>query len=166
MNKIIFFVVFVFILLVCVGCHTKKEIVYESHTDTISLVTHDTITIQSHSVDTLHEYKVINTIDTIRDVQTKIITLRENGDTIREYINNNYYHYINQKDSSNKYQSKIDSLQKQITQLQTEKEKIDNQKDKEVVKVKQNVIWKYLCAIMSFLLVCGIGYILWFKLKK
>jgi succinate dehydrogenase/fumarate reductase-like Fe-S protein len=140
--------------------------VYESHTDTISLVTHDTITIQSHSVDTLHEYKVINTIDTIRDVQTKIITLRENGDTIREYINNNYYHYINQKDSSDRYQSKIDSMQKQITQLEKDKEKITNDKNKEVTKLKKNNFWKYVTCILCGVLIVGCLYIVWLKIKK
>lgn len=144
-----------------INCTTKREIITEVHTDTIFNETHDTLVITQNKVDTIRDYQIIQKTDTIRDIQTRVITLKESGDTIREVVQNNVYHYVYQKDSTDKYKSKIDSLQKSISQLLQEKKKIQNSKDKEVVKEKKD----YLGYITFFVFIIGLACIAFFAYK-
>ena len=154
------------IICFCWGCVTKKEVVTEIRTDTIHIESHDTLELLTSKVDTIREYQIVQKTDTIRDVQTRIITLKESGDTIREVINNNLYHYIYQKDSTDKYQNKIDSMQQSINKLEKEKEKILNDSKKVTVKEKSNKFWKYLSCFLCGILSIGVIYIVWLKIKK
>lgn len=144
------------------SCVTKKETITEVHTDTIYNETHDTVLIKQNRTDTVYEYQTITRTDTIRELQTKVITLKESGDTIREVINNNVYKYVYQKDSTNKYAKQIDSLQQAITQLKSDKEKITNDQKTEVVKTKKS-IWSY---IETYIIIIALFFILFLVVKK
>lgn len=143
------------------SCTTKKEIVYESHTDTIYNETHDTIHI--FKCDTIKETQYITHVDTIKDVQIRTITLKESGDTIREVVNNNMYHYVYAKDSTDRYKSKVDSLQKAINELQ--KEKVNVVENKKVTK-KVKGIWSIIAPVFLFLFILAIMYWSVRKLKQ
>ena len=163
-TKIMVAMVIIVTIICCVNCTTKREIITEVHTDTIYNETHDTLVITQNKIDTIRDYKIITKTDTIRDIQTRIITLKESGDTIKEVVQNNVYHYVYQKDSTDKYQSKIDSLEKKLTQLQKEKEKVQNQKEKEVVKEKKN-IFGYFTFLMAFICFLCIAFLIYKIIK-
>lgn len=154
-------VLLLFVLSLVYGCKVIERTEYVTVTDTLYNYNSDTIRI--HQIDTVREVKNFYHTDTIRDVQTRIITLKESGDTIKEVVNNNLYHYIYQKDSTDKYQSKIDSLANKIQQI--ENEKATTTIEKETIK-KKNSWWKYVSCVLATLLCLGGIYILWIKLKR
>lgn len=161
-NNIMVAVVCIAAIILSVSCVTKRETITEVHTDTIYNETHDTIVVTQNKTDTIRDYKIITKTDTIRDVQTRVITLKESGDTIREVINNNVYHYVYQKDSTDKYQNKIDSLQKSISQLQQDKEKITENEKQVIVKEKSNPLKYWFFGGISTI---GIACIVFFVYK-
>ena len=57
-----------------------------------------------------------------------MLTLNEGGDTIKQIINNTFRERIIERDSSDTYRSKIDSLARVINELQ-QKEKVVEKKD-------------------------------------
>lgn len=153
---------YIILFLSTLSCVTKRETITEVHTDTIYNETHDTVLIKQNRIDTVYEYQTITRTDTIRELQTKVITLKESGDTIREVINNNVYKYVYQKDSTNKYAKQIDSLQQAITQLKSDKEKITNDNKKEIVKTKRS-IWSY---IETYIIIIALFFMLFLVVKK
>ena len=117
--KRILYIIFIFAL--C-GCKTKTVTQIE--------VVHDTLTV--HHSDTLREVKVTHHTDTVREIQTHFITLNEKGDTIKEV---HHYHDIQHTiivDSTDRYQSKVDSLQSVINKM----------KEKETVVTKKPSLWQ------------------------
>lgn len=100
------------------GCKTIKQ------SERIEI--HDTLTI--HHSDTVKEYKMKTVYDTVHHYHHEVITLNEGGDTVRQIINNTFRERIIERDSSNIYKSKIDSLARVINELQQEK-KLAEKKD-------------------------------------
>ena len=87
---------------------------------------HDTLTI--HRSDTVKEYKLKTLYDTVHHYHHEVLTLNEGGDTIKQIINNTFRERIIERDSSDTYRSKIDSLARIINELQ-QKEKVVEKKD-------------------------------------
>lgn len=87
---------------------------------------HDTLTVV-HS-DTVREYKYKTLYDTVHHYHHEVLTLNEGGDTIKQIINNTFREKIIERDSSDTYRSKIDSLVRIINELQ-QKEKVVEKKD-------------------------------------
>lgn len=100
------------------GCETIKQ------SERIEI--HDTLTI--HHSDTVKEYKLKTLYDTVHHYHHELITLNEGGDTIKQIINNTFRERIIERDSSDTYRSKIDSLARIINELQ-QKEKVVDKKD-------------------------------------
>lgn len=92
------------VILACwllMGCRTKSVTEY--------VAVHDTLRV--YSTDTLHDVRVVTKTDTLRQLESHFLTVNERGDTIREV---HVYHEREKTvvvDSTNRYQSKIDSLQ-------------------------------------------------------
>lgn len=160
----LFFAHIIFFMVLCgilVSCSTKKEYVYVNTTDTLVVETHDTI--HTFKVDTIQDTRMIVLKDTVREVITKVITLKESGDTIREIVNNNIYHKVYEKDSTDKYRTRFDSIQNVLNELKESKN--TDVQVKEVVKTK-NGIWKYVAYVLATLLIAGLVYIVILKIKK
>ena len=105
------------------GCKTK-EILRE-----VTITQHDTL--YTHNTDTLVDIKVLTVQDTVRQVESHTITLNNVGDTIKEI---HVYHDTEKVivvDSTNRYKSKIDSLQSII----------DKTKEQNTVKEKKVLSW-------------------------
>lgn len=92
------------VILTCwllMGCKTKSVTEY--------VAVHDTLrTVQT---DTVRDVRVVTKTDTIHQTESHLLTVNERGDTIREV---HVYHEREKTvvvDSTNRYQSKIDSLQ-------------------------------------------------------
>lgn len=100
------------------GCKTIKQ------SERIEI--HDTLTI--HHSDTVKEYKMKKLFDTVHHYHHELITLNEGGDTVKQIINNTFRERIIERDSSDTYKSKIDSLARVINELQ-QKEKVVEKKD-------------------------------------
>lgn len=115
-----------------VSCKTKESAT--SYTEI-----HDTLTIIKR--DTVIHYRNISARDTTRIEVEKIITLKENGDTIRVVVNNNNYKYIKTADSSFDYRSLIDSA------LRAQKD-IQHEKVVTVKKTSNFLNWLYICAFI------------------
>ena len=100
------------VILLCfclMGCRTKMvtELVH----------VHDTLrTVQT---DTVRDVHVVVKTDTLRQLETHYFTVNQFGDTIREV---HHYHEVAKTvvvDSTNRYQSKVDSLQAIVDRLST-----------------------------------------------
>lgn len=100
------------------GCKTIKQ------SERVEI--HDTLTI--HHSDTVKEYKLKTLYDTVHHYYHELITLNEGGDTIKQIINNTFRERIIERDSSDTFRSKIDSLARIINELQ-QKEKVVEKKD-------------------------------------
>jgi hypothetical protein len=117
------------------GCRTKSVVeVVEVH-DTVRMA----------QTDTVREVRVVTKTDTIKQMENHILTVNERGDTIREV---HFYHEREKTivvDSTNRYQSKVDSLQSIIDRMST----------KEVVKEPWFWAWgwKILAAVAAIILI-------------
>ena len=125
------------VILLCfclMGCRTKMVTEY--------IEVHDTLrTVQT---DTVRDVRVVIKIDTLRQMETHYFTVNERGDTIREV---HHYHEVEKTvvvDSTNRYQSKVDSLQSVIDRLQ----------EKEVTKVPWWSDWGWKLGVA--LVMCGL----------
>jgi hypothetical protein len=113
------------------GCRTKSVVEFVEVHDTLRTV----------QTDTVREVRVVTKTDTIKQMENHILTVNERGDTIREV---HFYHEREKTivvDSTNRYQSKIDSLQSIIDRMST----------KEVVKEPWFWAWgwKILAGIVA-----------------
>ena len=116
---------------------------------------HDTL--QVHHTDTLKEVKVTHHTDTVRQVETHTYTINTTGDTIKEI---HHYHDIQHTiviDSTNRYQSKIDSLQSII----------DRNHEKETVKEKKPTLWARAKTFLvnAVIGLCGVAAVWWMRRK-
>ena len=109
---------FILSALLLSGCKTIRQ------SERIEI--HDTLTI--HQSDTVKEYKLKTLYDTVHHYHHEVLTLNEGGDTIKQIINNTFRERIIERDSSDTYKSKIDSLARIINELQ-QKEKVVEKKD-------------------------------------
>lgn len=109
---------FILSAFILTGCKTIRQ------SERIEI--HDTLTIV-HS-DTVREYKLKTLYDTVHHYHHEVLTLNEGGDTIKQIINNTFRERIIERDSSDTYRSKIDSLARIINELQ-QKEKVVEKKD-------------------------------------
>ena len=113
------------------SCRTKSV--------TEFVAVHDTL--RTVRTDTVRDVRVVTKIDTMRQLESHFLTVNELGDTIREV---HIYHEREKTivvDSTNRYQSKIDSLQSIIDRLST----------KEVMKEPWFWVWgwKVIAAIAA-----------------
>lgn len=129
-------VIVILSLLFLCSCSTKKSV-------TEYIYVHDTLT--TLKVDTIKDVRVSVQHDTIREHESHTYTINNVGDTVKEI---HHYHESEKViviDSTERYQSKIDSLQRIV----------DSQKQKEVVKTKIQVPWKWivfiLCGLFAFI---------------
>lgn len=111
---------------------------------------HDTL--QDHHTDTLKEVKVTHHTDTVKQIEKHTYTINNVGDTIKEI---HHYHDVQHTiviDSTNRYQSKIDSLQSII----------DRNHEKEATIVKKPSLWWSLKVFgICFLVALGLLVLLW-----
>ena len=154
------------IIMNLIGCVKTQEVIREIHTtDSVFIHTTDTFTI--HHQDTIKDVRFIESHDTIREIQTRVITLKESGDTIREIVNNNIYHYVQVKDSSDKYRHVIDSLKSKITELSIQKrDSTNNQQTTTVIEKKHNDWFTKIILILVLLIGGGIVILLNKKTEK
>lgn len=118
---------FLIVLALLTGCtRTVEKVVTEVRTDTVEKVVADTLR-ETHN-DTIRETVVQNRVDTIREVQTRVVTLKESGDTIREVVKEHFYHYVHEKDSSDRYRSMVDSLEAKLRELERESKAVAEEK--------------------------------------
>lgn len=126
-------VVVILSLLFLCSCSAKKTV-------TEYIYVHDTLT--SLKVDTIKDVRVSVQHDTIREHESHTYTINNVGDTVKEI---HHYHESEKViviDSTERYQARIDSLQRIV----------DSQKEKEVVKTKIQVPWKWVAYILCGLL--------------
>ena len=126
------------------GCRTKSVVEFVEVHDTLRTV----------QTDTVRDVRVVTKTDTLRQLESHFLTVNELGDTIREV---HIYHEREKTivvDSTNRYQSKIDSLQSIIDRMST----------KEVVKEPWFWAWgwKILAGIVT---IVAIGFI-WARVLK
>lgn len=91
------------------SCRTKRVMEFVEVHDTLRTV----------QTDTVREVRVVTKTDTLKQMESHILTVNERGDTIREV---HFYHELEKTvvvDSTNRYQSKIDSLQSIIDRMST-----------------------------------------------
>lgn len=132
------------VILACwllMGCKTKSVTEY--------VAVHDTLrTIQT---DTVRDVRVVTKTDTLRQTESHFLTVNERGDTIREV---HVYHEREKTvvvDSTNRYKSKVDSLQSIVDKLAT----------KEVVK--EPSLWeRWKRAIDVIITLAVVGLFVWF----
>ena len=127
---------------ICCSCSSSKAVVTE--------YVHDTITI--NKTDTVVDVRIREVRDTTKQIETHTYTINNVGDTVKEI-----HHYHDELrtiivDSTNRYQSKIDSLQAII----------DKSKDKQEVKVVHKHNW------WGYAFVAGLSFVLsvWFLSRK
>ena len=123
---------------VCCSCSSSKEVVTE--------YVHDTITV--NKTDTVVDVKVREVRDTTKQIETHTYTINNAGDTVKEI---HHYHDVLRTvvvDSTQRYQSKIDSLQAII----------NKSKEKQEVKVVRKPNW------WGYAFVAGLAFVLsvWF----
>ena len=127
---------------ICCSCSTNRVIETED--------VHDTITI--NKTDTVVDVRIREVRDTTKQIETHTYTINNVGDTVKEI---HHYHDVLRTlvvDSTNRYQSKIDSLQAII----------DKSKDKQEVKVVSKPNW------WGYAFVAGLSFVLsvWFLSRK
>ena len=108
-ESVLTWVIIIILLLIIFSCKTRREVVRETVHD------HDTVMVQK--TDTFVEVKVKEVRDTVKQVEKHVITLNNVGDTIKEV---HHYHDIMRTvivDSTQRYQAKVDSLQKLVNHL-------------------------------------------------
>ena len=123
----------ILILLFLTSCTTKKTV-------TEYIYVHDTLT--TLKVDTVKDIRVSVQHDTIRERESHTYTINNVGDTLKEI---HHYHESEKViviDSTERYQSKVDSLQRIV----------NSQKSKETVKTKIQVPWKWACFVLVAIL--------------
>ena len=109
------------------SCTTKKTVMEY-------IYIHDTLT--TLKVDTIKDVRVSVQHDTIRERESHTYTINNVGDTLKEI---HHYHESEKViviDSTDRYQSKVDSLQRIV----------DSQKEKTVTKIQ--VPWKWACFVL------------------
>lgn len=130
------------------SCRTKSV--------TEFVAVHDTL--RTVRTDTVRDVRVVTKTDTLRQLESHILTVDERGDTIREV---HVYHEREKTvvvDSTNRYQSKIDSLQAVIDKLA----------DKEIVR--QPTFWERwqrVIDIIITLVFVGLftAFLVWWKIR-
>lgn len=116
----------ILLLLFLSSCSTKKTV-------TEYIYVHDTLT--TLKVDTVKDVRVSVQIDTLWEHESHTYTINNVGDTVKEIHHYHESEKVIMIDSTERYQSKIDSLQRIV----------DSQKNKEVVKTKPLVpLWQKL----------------------
>ena len=127
---------------ICCSCSSSKAVVTE--------YVHDTLTI--NKTDTVVDIRVREVRDTTKQIETHTYTINNVGDTVKEI-----HHYHDELrtiivDSTNRYQSKIDSLQAII----------NKSKNKQEVKVVRKPNW------WGYAFVAGLSFVLsvWFLSRK
>lgn len=115
---------------------------------------HDTLRIVS--ADTLKEVKYLQKADTAKTIEKHYYTLATNGDTTKEV---HYYHHTEKTivvDSTDRYKSKVDSLQRIVKEL----------KDKTKTVVKEQSWWdKFKCRAAFIFALCCVVILLWVSCK-
>ena len=127
---------------ICCSCSSSKAVVIE--------YVHDTITV--NKTDTVVDVRIREVRDTTKQIETHTYTINNVGDTVKEI---HHYHDVLRTlvvDSTNRYQSKIDSLQAIVNKL----------KDKQEVKVVRKPNW------WGYAFVAGLSFVLsvWFLSRK
>ena len=132
------------VILACwilMGCRTKSVTEYVAVHDTLRTV----------RTDTVRDVRVVTKTDTLRQTESHFLTVNERGDTIREV---HVYHEREKTvvvDSTNRYKSKVDSLQSIVDKLAT----------KEVVK--EPSLWeRWKRAIDVIITLAVVGLFVWF----
>lgn len=115
---------------------------------------HDTLTV--HHTDTVKDVQHHYSADTTTHKEYHYYMMNDSGKSVKEF----HYYHDNQKtivvDSTNRYQAKVDSLQRIINE----------QKDKERTIVKEQSWWnKFKYRIGLFLAVCCVIFLLWYSFK-
>ena len=126
----------IILLLMLLSCGTKKTTITET------ILTHDTVTVVK--TDTVKEVKVKEVRDTTKQIEVHTYTLNNVGDTVKEV---HHYHDIMHTlivDSTERYQAKVDSLQRVI----------DSQKGKTVVKVVKKPRFIEMAVLVLVCLAC------------
>ncbi len=120
------------------SCRTKSV--------TEFVAVHDTV-----RTDTVRDVRVVTKTDTLRQLESHFLTVNDRGDTIREI---HYYKEVEKEtvvDSTNRYQSKVDSLQSIVDKLAT----------KEVVK--EPSFWERWKRVIDVVVtVVVVGLFVWF----
>ena len=123
------------------SCRTKSV--------TEFVAVHDTL--RTVRTDTVRDVRVVTKTDTLRQLESHFLTVNERGDTIREI---HYYKEVEKEavvDSTNRYQSKVDSLQSIVDKLAT----------KEVVK--EPSFWERWKRVIDVVVtVVVVGLFVWF----
>lgn len=127
----------IIVLLWLTSCSAKKTV-------TEYVFVHDTVA--SVRIDTVRDVRVSVQHDTIREKEMHTYTLNNVGDTIREIHHYHDREKVKVIDLTDRYQTKIDSLQKIV----------DSKKEKETVRTKIKLPWKW----MVFVAACVLLFIL------
>lgn len=148
-NRIVwvFFVVFIAVIVVSLlwGCKTQK--IVETQVVTI----HDTLI--THRTDTVRDVKVTTKTDTIKQIESHTYTLNNVGDTVKEIHHYNDVWHTLVKDSTNRYEARMDSLERAL--------KVEKDKNKVVTKTKYVIRW-WEYVVLLFI----VGATIFFVLKR
>ena len=156
-------IVILSLLFLC-SCSTKKSV-------TEYIYVHDTLTV-SHSdtvweirvqKDTVVDWKIVATHDTIHHEKEKVIVLNEQGDTISQREWDRLWQKIHELEQSQHNESHNDSSAYYKAENDSLRKVIDSQRDKTTVKVLEKTSWKE--KITFLLLMVALAIWLW-KSKK
>ena len=103
------FVLTVLTLLMLCSCASHRE----TSRSMEARQTHDTVHVWHH--DTVTEVRLLQRADTVRELQERVVTLREGGDTLREVVNNYYWRSVVERDSNDYYKKVCDSLRSALS---------------------------------------------------
>ena len=135
------------IIIICLACNICCSC---SSSKVVTEYVHDTITV--NKTDTVVDVRIREVRDTTKQIETHTYTINNVGDTVKEI---HHYHDVLRTlvvDSTNRYQSKIDSLQAII----------NKSKNKQEVKVVRKPNW------CGYAFVAGLSFVLsvWFLSRK
>ena len=142
-----FFVAFIAVIVLSLifGCKTKTIL----QTDVVTI--HDTLV--THRTDTIRDVKVTTKTDTIKQIESHTFTLNNVGDTIKEIHHyHNVWHTL-VKDSTNRYEARMDSLERAL--------KVEKDKNKVVTKTKYVIRWWEYVVLFAI-----VGITIFFVLKR
>lgn len=138
-------IIIIIILLMLCGCTTKKTVTEHIYVhDTTTVYHSDTIKDIRVEKDTVVDYKVIATHDTVHHEIERLIVVNEQGDTIKQRELERLWQKIHDMEMSHHNESHSDSTSYLKAVTDSLRKVLDQQSDKTVTKVNERVPLKWI----------------------
>ena len=144
-------------LLLLTSCGTKKTVTkYVTVHDTTYISRSDTIRDYRVVRDTVVDWKVVATHDTLRHEKERVIVVNEQGDTISEREWERLWQKIHELESAKHDESHSDSTAYYKSSRDSLQRILDSQKEKKTVKTKLIPLWQKGLFFAVIVVVCVI----------